>query len=43
VPEITVRQVGRDDKFIIIASDGVFEFLTNQHTIDIIKEYEVRS
>lgn len=42
VPEISVRQVNRGDAFIVIASDGVFEFLTNQHTVDIIKEYEVR-
>lgn len=30
VPEITVRKVNPRDAFVVIASDGVFEFLTNQ-------------
>jgi hypothetical protein len=30
VPEIAVRKVTPQDAFIVVASDGVFEFLTNQ-------------
>ena len=32
----TIRTVSYKDKFIIIASDGVFEFLTNQMVADIV-------
>lgn len=30
------RELGQDDKYVIIASDGVFEFLTNQMVADLI-------
>ena len=29
-PEIWEHTVGEDDKFVIIASDGVWEFISNQ-------------
>jgi serine/threonine protein phosphatase PrpC len=29
LPEVISYQVGIDDKFIVIGSDGVFEFLSN--------------
>jgi len=32
-------QLSPDDRYIIIASDGVFEFLTNQAVVDIVKQY----
>lgn len=32
--EIFVRDISTNDKYVIIASDGVFEFLTNQMVID---------
>lgn len=35
-PEILEKELGPDDLFIVIASDGVFEFLTNQMVADII-------
>ena len=35
-PEFTVLDLSPQDKYIIIASDGVFEFLTNQMTADMI-------
>lgn len=35
-PEILEREIGTDDKYIVLASDGVFEFLTNQMVADII-------
>ena len=36
-PEVLVRELTPEDKFVIIASDGVFEFLTNQMVADIIE------
>mmetsp|Transcript_57762 Transcript_57762/g.159355 ORF Transcript_57762/g.159355 Transcript_57762/m.159355 type:complete len:721 (-) Transcript_57762:1191-3353(-) len=39
-PEIDVRTITPNDKFICIASDGVFEFLTNQAVVDIVKRYQ---
>lgn len=35
-PEILARKISTRDKYVIIASDGVFEFLTNQNVADII-------
>ena len=34
-PEILTKKVTRGDEFLVIASDGIFEFLTNQRVIDI--------
>jgi serine/threonine protein phosphatase PrpC len=39
-PEILVRDVDSHDKYVVIASDGVFEFLTNQMVADIVAEKE---
>jgi CRP-like cAMP-binding protein len=33
-------QLTEDDKFVILASDGVFEFLTSQAVVDIVSQYE---
>jgi serine/threonine protein phosphatase PrpC/CRP-like cAMP-binding protein len=38
-PEILEREIQPQDKFIIIASDGVFEFLTNQMAADMVARY----
>jgi CRP-like cAMP-binding protein/serine/threonine protein phosphatase PrpC len=38
-PEILEREILPQDKFIIIASDGVFEFLTNQMAADMVARY----
>lgn len=35
-PEIVERELGAEDRYIVLASDGVFEFLTNQMVADII-------
>ena len=35
-PEVLVREITSNDQYVIIASDGVFEFLTNQMVADII-------
>ena len=34
-PEMVTRELSPDDKIIVLASDGVFEFLTNQSVIDL--------
>ncbi|CAM9114477.1 unnamed protein product [Phaeothamnion confervicola] len=38
-PEIIHRKVHPHDKFVVIASDGVFEFLTNQSVADMVNRY----
>lgn len=40
VPEIVRWKLESNDKFIVIASDGVFEFLTSQNVVDIIAQYD---
>lgn len=39
-PEFTVQTIDKSDKYVLIASDGVFEFLTNQMTADMIRSHE---
>ncbi|KAF3442065.1 hypothetical protein FNV43_RR15981 [Rhamnella rubrinervis] len=38
-PSITVRKLSRGDKFLIFASDGLWEHLSNQEAIDIVNNY----
>ena len=38
-PEMLTREICPDDKIIVLASDGVFEFLTNQSVIDICAKF----
>lgn len=39
-PEMVTRELERGDEMIILASDGVFEFLTNQSVIDICSSFK---
>lgn len=39
-PEIVVRDLLPEDRIIVLATDGVFEFLTNQSVIDICAKYD---
>ncbi|KAF4669131.1 hypothetical protein FOZ61_004967 [Perkinsus olseni] len=40
VPEVSVRPVNEGvDKFILVASDGVWEFISSQEAVDIINKY----
>merc|ERR1740117_1652790 len=39
-PELLCKELTPDDKFIVIASDGVWEFLTNQSVADMILKFE---
>ena len=38
-PSITVRKLSRGDKFLIFASDGLWEHLSNQEAVDIVNNY----
>ena len=38
-PEMITRNLTPEDKIIVLASDGVFEFLTNQSVIDICAKF----
>lgn len=39
-PEVHERELTEADKYVIIASDGVFEFLTNQMVADIVVRHD---
>jgi serine/threonine protein phosphatase PrpC len=39
-PEILSKALNKHDKFIIIASDGVFEFLTSQNVVNIVQKFD---
>mmetsp|Transcript_2234 Transcript_2234/g.2529 ORF Transcript_2234/g.2529 Transcript_2234/m.2529 type:complete len:755 (-) Transcript_2234:120-2384(-) len=39
-PEMLTRQLEAEDEIIVLASDGVFEFLTNQSVIDICAKFK---
>ena len=38
-PEVTEHVFSQEDKFFLLASDGLFEFIQSQEIIDIIKDY----
>ena len=38
-PEITTTPVCPEDAFVILASDGIWEFITSQEAVDIVGEY----
>ena len=39
-PEVTVRARSKSDKFYVAASDGVFEFLSNDDVVEIVSKYK---
>jgi serine/threonine protein phosphatase PrpC len=36
-PELQYRQLGPNDAFLVIASDGVFEFLPSQSVVNMVR------
>lgn len=42
IPEISQVDLSADDKFIVLASDGVWEFLESQNVVDIVKDFYER-
>ena len=41
-PEIETFEITADDKFIIIASDGIWEFISSQECVNIIKDFYLK-
>ncbi len=39
-PEVLVRQLTRNTAFVILASDGVWEFLSSQAVVDMVAGIE---
>lgn len=39
-PEILARELTKNDHILVVASDGIFEFLTNQEVIDVCTKCE---
>ncbi|OMJ93818.1 hypothetical protein SteCoe_3142 [Stentor coeruleus] len=37
-PEIVVRNIHVEDKFLILATDGIWEFISSQEAVDIVKD-----
>ena len=38
-PEILEHFFEKDDKFIVMGSDGIWEFISNEEVVDIVKDY----
>jgi len=38
-PEVIVKARSKNDKFMVVASDGVWEFLSNQDVVDIVTKH----
>ena len=39
VPEICQIEFEEEDKFLIVASDGIWEFISNDEAVDILKDF----
>lgn len=39
-PEITERRLGASDRFLVLGSDGLFEFMSSQEVADIVQKYD---
>ena len=42
-PEVLEYNLHEEDKFIILASDGIWQFISSQECIDIVKDYYVKA
>ena len=40
-PEIIEYQLHEEDKFLVLASDGIWEFISSQECVDIVKDYYI--
>jgi len=39
-PDIIEKEIGTDDNFLVLGSDGLFEDNTNQQIVDLIKKHK---
>ena len=39
-PEVLVKDLTENDKYVLIASDGVWEFLTNQAVVNMVDSFK---
>ena len=42
-PEVKEFILGKDDKFIIIGTDGLWEYITSQECVEIVKEFYLKN
>jgi len=40
VPEVLIKKLSREHRHLVVASDGVFEFMSSQQTIDMISRFD---
>ncbi|KAL6841622.1 hypothetical protein ACP4OV_028561 [Aristida adscensionis] len=43
VPEVTYRQISEEDEFIVLATDGVWDVMSNQEVVEIVASCSDRS
>ena len=43
IPDVTEYKFSSSDKFLILASDGLFEFMSNEELVNIVSEYYERN
>jgi serine/threonine protein phosphatase PrpC len=39
-PELEFRHLGSNHAFLVIASDGVFEFISSQRVVDMVSSFD---
>ena len=42
-PEIIEMEIKDEDKFVVIASDGIWEFISSQECVDIVKDFYIQN
>ena len=42
IPEITEHVFKEEDKFIVLASDGLYEFIDSEEVVSIVKGYYIK-
>ena len=42
-PEILEHFFEKEDKFIVLGSDGIWEFISNEEVVEIVKEYYLQN
>ena len=39
-PDINIHELTEEDQFIILASDGVWEFVTSEEAVEVVSKFE---